>query len=95
MERSSRNCFGPMWELRPVCCGSIWYIGFPAAVAATGEGDGLAAATRDGDAKGEGAGLVLGLTVETDATRALAGGTVGGCVGFASGAGVGWSNGVV
>src|SRR5579862_9555589 len=92
IERSSRNCFGPACGLRPVCCGSIWYIGLPPAVAGTGERAAPTTVPRDGDAAGEAAGLMAGLTVETGAGRALAGELAGGCVGFAAVAAVGWGS---
>src|SRR5438067_2797641 len=67
--RSRRARRGPAWGLRPVCCGSIWYIGRPAraAPAAAGEGEaagtGLAAAglvTAAGDAAGAALGAAPG-----------------------------------
>src|SRR5213595_2660084 len=59
---------GPAWGLRPVCWGSIWYIGRPASAApAAGEGEaagtGLAAAglaTAAGDAAGAALGAAPG-----------------------------------
>src|ERR671933_1043442 len=84
IERSSVSCRGPVCGLRPVCSGSIWYIGLPASAAATGragegqdtatagEGEGTteAAAEGDGLATTAAGGAVAGAT---DAAGAIAG----------------------
>ena len=71
-DRNNVSRRGPACGLRPVCSGSIWYIGLPAmpaATAGTGEGEAAAATAGEGDgptpAAGDGApamGLVAGAT---------------------------------
>src|ERR687885_2423867 len=87
IERTSVSCRGPVWGLRPVCSGSIWYIGLPATAAATGragdgdatatagEGDGTAEAAADGDGLATAAGGAVARA--TGAARAIAGLVVG------------------
>jgi hypothetical protein len=76
IDRNNASRRGPVWELRPVCCGSIWYIGLPIAAAARGTADGEAtvagraegagdpAATGTADAAGEVAGRIVGGATE-------------------------------
>src|SRR5207302_10354490 len=51
IDRTSVSCRGPVWGLRPVCSGSIWYIGLPATAPAARAGEGEATATA-GDGEG-------------------------------------------
>src|SRR5438128_9687459 len=75
--RSTVAWRGPAYGLRPVCCGSCWYIGLPSAAgdawgfavdgaAAEGDagatGDGAAATAGDGEAAAAGWGFVAGAT---------------------------------
>src|ERR671933_1426420 len=91
IERSSVSCRGPVCGLRPVCSGSIWYIGLPATAAATGRaGDGEATATAgEGDGATEAAADGEGLATATGETVAGATDAAGAIAGLAVGAGVG------
>src|SRR5438093_7443056 len=76
--RSTVAWRGPAYGLRPVCCGSCWYIGLPTAAGdawgfaegdAAANGDGAAAAADDGEVGAAGWGFAEGgaVGVESDA----------------------------